>query len=641
MQSYKNSMSMKTVKIISALVTGALALTGCMKEEAVPSEGLMTGRGIAFRLEHEMFEEEGIPGGENRQAGQEQAADSRSGKSQEGLDRVEIIVVDAEGARVGDLKSLYDKASSTVHVEGLIPGSYRLLVLGMKGDWEKDGITINDVSDISQTWLEFPEDIAAPLEAEYFYSCTPFTVSLKNGEVTADIPGKVVQHRIVGRTDFSFSYRNPFIRTAVISSTIEISSPKFMTSLRADGTLSGSSSGKDISLDMGEKTSYIFLPTVAGTTLDGTSEMITRTYFNDKVRKTYSFSLESVQENRVGRINIDAVHPEDRSGTMFITSAAYEEGHHKAILQDDEHHSIYTDFSQRSFNTAEPLQIQVTDQGQLHVRFYSPRDLEGVLLRARIPEISDEFLDLAYFDRIPAFADFCQSLPCISSSGIYRSESGRLTEVPQLSPEDLGQTVFQVVSEDPYWKKLRKIEHGWTIRFALYGGDPEKPDGGPVGNWMGIRPVHCREVVALFLNFTYMIDMPEHEQILRENEDILYGNGGVTDKVTAETVLLQMRQARTLNVGLVYTGNRVLGLGGGNVFGAYQGGWFEHYTSPYACSVMFHELGHVMGYSHDSSFTYGPWAEQLMNNFYVDNLSKMPVDSPEYLQSNTNPNRYM
>ena len=65
-----------------------------------------------------------------------------------------------------------------------------------------------------------------------------------------------------------------------------------------------------------------------------------------------------------------------------------------------------------------------------------------------------------------------------------------------------------------------------------------------------------------------MIDTPEHEQILRENEDILYGNGGPTDRVTADKVLAQMRQSRTLCVGLVYSGNGVLGLGGGSTFGA-------------------------------------------------------------------------
>lgn len=157
---------------------------------------------------------------------------------------------------------------------------------------------------------------------------------------------------------------------------------------------------------------------------------------------------------------------------------------------------------------------------------------------------------------------------------------------------------------------------------------------------MGIRPVHCREVVAFFLNFTYMIDMQEHEDILRANEDRLYGNGGVTDKVSAETVLKQMRQPRSLRVGLVYTGNGVLGLGGGDVFGAYQGAWLSHYTDTYACEVMFHELGHVMGYSHDSAFTYGPWAQELMNQFYVDHLYLMPIDSPDYLKSKQSPALY-
>lgn len=157
---------------------------------------------------------------------------------------------------------------------------------------------------------------------------------------------------------------------------------------------------------------------------------------------------------------------------------------------------------------------------------------------------------------------------------------------------------------------------------------------------MGIRPVHCREVVALFINFTYMIDMQEHEEILKENEDLLYGNGGVDDKVTAEKVLSQMRQQRTLQVGLVYPGNGVIGLGGGNIFGAYQSAWVTHYTNAYACEIMFHELGHVMGYNHSSSFTYGPWAQQLMNHFYVNNLHKFPIDSASYLDSKNNPTLY-
>ena len=47
-----------------------------------------------------------------------------------------------------------------------------------------------------------------------------------------------------------------------------------------------------------------------------------------------------------------------------------------------------------------------------------------------------------------------------------------------------------------------------------------------------------------------------------------------------------------------------------------------------------------MGYGHSSAFTYGPWAEQLMNNFYVQNLSQFPIDSYKYLDSRNNPHRY-
>ena len=222
----------------------------------------------------------------------------------------------------------------------------------------------------------------------------------------------------------------------------------------------------------------------------------------------------------------------------------------------------------------------------------------------------------------------------------FRTESGRLLEIPETDASGLAGITFRLESKDPYWEKLKAIRHGWNIRFSLYGGDPEREDGGPAGNWIGIRPVHCREAVAFFLNFTYMIDMPEHELILIENQDRLYGNGGPEDKVTPETVLAQMRQSRTINAGLVYTGNGVLGLGGGNVFGAYQGAWFNHYTSTYACEIMFHELGHVMGYSHSSAFTYGPWAQELMNKFYVDHIQEMPVDSPSYLDSRNNPHIY-
>ena len=94
------------------------------------------------------------------------------------------------------------------------------------------------------------------------------------------------------------------------------------------------------------------------------------------------------------------------------------------------------------------------------------------------------------------------------------------------------------------------------------------------------------------------------------------------------------------NVGLVYAGNGVLGLGGGRTWGVYQQAYMQHYYNTYSANIMFHELGHCIGYSHSSGMSYGPWAEQCANYYYVNNLSTFPVYSIDILNSRYNPNLY-
>ena len=632
-------MTVDLKKIILTAVAFSTAAVSCT--EKVQVEPVPAGRGIEFALAYEDYHDgeglatDGSSGNAARTAGLFTFAD---------YDRVEFAVMDGDGTRYRDMMGLYDKSSSSIRVEGLVEGSYSLLVLGIRGDDASDGAAIEDINSLSDIWLSFPEDISRPLSAEYFYSLTPFDVIRKQSAggyvLSADIEGPVIQKRIVGRVDFDFSFSRPEIEAAVESNTVTLRKPGFSTAVSADGKFHGRTTAEKWTLDMAEGRTFYLLPASGEDAVEGTAEILSGSYSGDKVRRFYDFGLGGVSSNVMQTVRIKAAHPDDESGTLYVTEKFYEAGNHAGILQDDEPYEVYTDKSLRRFNTSAPLQVSVTEDGRLNVRFYSPREVRDVLVRAKIPAEGDFFVDLAYFDRIPAFADFYGNIALTERSAFYRTDSGRIAEIGRKSTADLAGMEFRIESGDPYWGKLEKIEHGWNVGFDLYGGDPTLPDGGPKGNWMGIRPVHCREAVAFFLNFTYMIDMPEHERILRENQDRLYGNGGVDDKVAVETVLEQMRQPRTVNVGLVYTGNGVLGLGGGSVFGAYQGGWLEHYTSRYACEIMFHELGHVMGYSHNSSFTYGPWAQELMNSFYVTHLSEMPIDSPGYTDSAGNPNLY-
>lgn len=616
---------MRKLTFIAFLCT--LLLISCNQEEYSEASSTSNQSGIVFNLQREGYEGKETRSSEN---------DSSP------YDQLYYFIADENGNRVENIKTYYKTSTSEIYAEGLHKGEYQLLVLGIKGNAIKDRAIVRTPGHIDDEWLAFPDDLQKPLEAEYFYSKTPFSIieiqTAEGTQETVSISQAVIQKRIMSRVDFNFSYNNPYVQNAVTDKTLSLGQIKFYTTLSGNGELGGESNGITNTISLNQHTSYFFMPMCNGSTFHGEITLSTRNYLKEERRQIYNFDQETLTANHIHHVETHVNHPDDKAVTMLITPAAYNAGDHTLILQDDETKEVYTNASVRKFNTAQPLQVSVTEEGKLHIRFYSPRQLNNVLIKMQLPQVSDEYFDLAYFDSIPAFGDFFEEIPLIQRAAMCRTESGKYIEVQKKTESELAEATFKIEANDPYWDKLQKIEHGWTIYRGLYGGDPEREDGGPVGNWMGIRPVHCRESVAFFLNFTYMIDMPEHEQILHDNADQLYDDNKQLVKV--EEVLKKMRASRTLQVGLVYTGNGIIGLGSGSVFGAYQRGWFEHYFNTYACSVMFHELGHVMGYGHSSSFTYGPWAEQLMNNFYVNNLQKMPINSINYLNSSQNPHQY-
>ena len=441
-------------------------------------------------------------------------------------DKVFFYIADSEGDVMTTVHGKYNALTSEIYAEGLHEGDYNLLVLAIKGDETADRAEINEISSMDDEWLVFPSDLHKPLEAEYFYSCTPFTVRLVPAEggstEVISIDSEVTQDRIVGRLDFNFVYNNRYVRNATVEKRVRLAESKFYTSITGGGAFTGESDGIIDDIVLREDIPYLFMPTVSGTVLKGDIFHTSVNYLDEKTVLDFNFGQQEVLPNHAHTVSTAVKHPDDISPVMYITADAYRAGNHARILDDDEPVSVYTNRSQRTFNTAKPLQLSITDEGQLHARFYSPRVLYGVTVRARIAAVDDEYFDFAYFDSIPAFCDFYESSPLVEKGTMCRTESGRIINVPALDAAAIAGAELKVLSSDPYWAKLQEIKHGWTLYWGLFGGDPSREDGGPVGNWMGIRPVHCRESVAFFLNFTYMIDMDEHEAILHENAGKLY-----------------------------------------------------------------------------------------------------------------------
>ncbi len=554
-------------------------------------------------------------------------------------DRLEYYIFDNEGRPVEGIKSMYDAVNCEIIAEGLHEGEYVLLVLGIKGNPALDDATVHKLENISGKWISFGEKFNGILESEYYYSRTPFRVEVRTGEngtqEIVSIQREITQKRIFGKAECRFSYRNDYVRSAMVSKRIHIENLQSYTSFSADSMFSDIRHFQEISSEIND--SLYFMPFAEN--MEGKIEMASKSYRGKNIVQHYDFKNARIVPNGITAIPVDVNHPDDNLGIIFLTEQAYEERNFGKILQDEENKIIYANPDMRKFNTMNLLQHSFTDEGKLHLRFYSPKEVRGMTVRI-LPDGMDEYVDLAFIETVPAFADIFIEVEGLERNAFYYTESGRLVKLNRFTVEDLKNAKIKLSSEDEYWKKLQEIKTDWTVSFSLFSSDPDLPDGGVNGNWMGIRPVHCREVIAIFINFTYMVNMPEHIRILEENKDILYGNGGVNDKITPEKVLEQMRAPKWLSVGLVYPGNGIIGLGSPSVWGVYENAYLTHYTNTYACEVMFHELGHVMNYNHDSAFTYGPWAQELMNNFYVNNLHKMPVDSEKYLNSKNNPNIY-
>ena len=556
-------------------------------------------------------------------------------------DRIAYYIIDEAGELVKDIKSRYEPSASSILVEGLHAGNYRLLVLGIQGDASKDRAVIHELAHASDTWLDFPSDLQKPLEAEYFYSQTPFSVRVEQSadgqQEVVSMQKTVEQKRVIGRVDFDFSYHNKYVSNTVVSKTLRLKDVRFATSLSGEGTYSGKSNGKMEEINLNKFQACRFMPTVDGSRFAGEIAIQTRNYSGEKTLQEYSFEQQKIEANHLNTAITSVQHPDDKSGIIFISAPAYAEGNHKQILQDNEPKEIYSDAKQRSFNTSQPLQISITEAGQLHLRFYCPRGMSGVLIKGKLPVTGGEYVDLAYLDTIPPFADFYEDMPLLERAAVYRTESGRQIEIPRQEASALQGGTFKAESESECWKRLQYIKYGMEFWFDLHGANPDAPNGGPVGNWIGIRPIHCREMIAFFLNYAYMVSMPEVETLMKNNADKLYDDA--KKPVTPERVLEQMRQYRYLSLGLVH--GSVSGLASPSLWSVSEGVLKGLYYHAPSLERAFHEFGHVMGYmQHASAFTYGPWAQELMNNFYLKHLKEFPIDNPSYVDLANNEHLY-
>ena len=77
-------------------------------------------------------------------------------------------------------------------------------------------------------------------------------------------------------------------------------------------------------------------------------------------------------------------------GLIRMAEEDYDSSNTSYILRDEEPDEVLFDSSKRKFKVNEPLQVSVTGQKELMLRFYSPRAIHNVIVWATVEGCEDE-----------------------------------------------------------------------------------------------------------------------------------------------------------------------------------------------------------------------------------------------------------
>lgn len=316
-------------------------------------------------------------------------------------------------------------------------------------------------------------------------------------------------------------------------------------------------------------------------------------------------------------------------GLLELGTAAFTDQNTIEMFKDDEAREVSFDPSQRSFKTNAPLQVSINSDRKLALALYSPIAVKNVTVWAQIPGYPGYF-KLAKIDAVPAFVQSTFALPLTDSTKLYETEAGKWIEIeanPHISPDAIK---LKITSDDPYYKKLEKIIPDWNIYFSAYSED---------GSWAyRILPAHMREAVAIALNLAYMYSTDTFAAELYSWQGRLLDNNG--NPIDTKQLRQRVIDHSGLRFGHV---SGVNGLGGGETFGLAEWCFLEHYADDKSVThTIFHELGHCLGYSHDSNMTYGDAWTVLCGNVYeqMSRSRELPVYTRNVMRTRRSRARY-
>lgn len=520
---------------------------------------------------------------------------------------------------------------SFLALEGLADGDYSIAFFATTSE---DATIPKPTIKGGKLVLENPSE-DSPLNIDYLFSRIRFTVDKGNHSQTIDVN----LSRTVGCVKVEINSTVPYSTYLIQKVEFSLSSDSELYLSQTSDSNGYAGSGTINALDLTTERDFYSLPSKAP--LSGVVTIESLRKDGKTVKNNYKFSNVNIEAGKISRIQIDWTSSESSQGLFHVRESDYTPDNTQTMFLDSEPQGVFYNASLRSFRSNEPLQIRITGDKKLQLKYYSPIPLHDVTILCRFRKYSNEFFPFANYQIIKAFSDSKMEIPLVSKALTFTTADGRNILIPAQSNLKSEDCEFKIVSTSPYMAKIATIKYPLSISFSPYSA------GSPGSNWRHMTPALCRHACVLVANLSFLFSSKEFEDKVNgwpgsssssENANPLTNSAGQI--IPPATVIAQARARSLLYLGAV---GGVGGLGGGSTYGLAPYCYTEQYWDTggqftFSREAIFHEFAHCMGYNHSGTMTYGDAWTRLCQELVreLGSKGKLPVSNANWVSNYPN-----
>ena len=332
------------------------------------------------------------------------------------------------------------------------------------------------------------------------------------------------------------------------------------------------------------------------------------------------------------------------NGTTSIKEYSFDESNSELMYKDSDDVSEITSSDLR-YEIGKVIRVKPIDNFTIEVANFSPIDLEDVTILAQIDGM-DQQLNFFKINKINAHATKQIRYSFLDEGTLFNSTTGKKIDLTEYKESGIGteNITFNFSGESEILIKLKSLNKlNWEIKWHDYNlyNDPND-------KWkLDIAPKDARRLSGLMINLGYVLVSKEFEQEFLS--EVIFDNEKDTlNQTEKELVFNKLLDLDYFQVGIPTTTS---GRGGA----PYVFGLAEHILNGYIASpgrpftwIAVHEIGHMLGYYHDSNMTYPsprrPTPEEEANGIYPQGISEVGTRIAELLQTRgdfiVTPNNY-